>query len=78
MDKLHGFVELTSVYDGRKGMINAEEVLAVLDNAAETESFNGDVVETFPEHRLVVFNGGSFEATESYEEILELLYMAKL
>lgn len=75
---LKEFIEVTSIYDGKKALIRAACTEAVIDNAAVCDDFAGRRCVTKPDCRAVKFDGTVFEAVESMEEISEMIYNAEL
>ena len=67
------FIEVTSIYDGKKAAIRAACVDAVIDNAEQKEDFG-----TKPEFRRIVYSGTHFDAVEEYDEICNMIYNAEL
>lgn len=78
MKQLKEFIEVTSIYDGKKALIRAACIDAVIDNAAEVKDFNGRPLMVKPAYRTVNFSGGSLDVAESLEEISEMIYSAEL
>lgn len=73
MNNLKEFIEVTSIYDGKKALIRAACIDAVIDNAAEKLDFG-----IKPECRRINYSGSYLEVSESYEEISEMIYNAEL
>lgn len=72
-DILKDFIEVTSVYDGRKAVIQAESVTAVIDNGPEREDFG-----VKPSCRTVVYSGMTIDVVESMSEICQMIYNARI
>lgn len=72
------FIELTSIYDGRKCCVRAVLIEAVIDNAPETATFAGEELTVKPSCRTVQFSGSSIDVMESYDEICSMIYSAEL
>ncbi len=72
------FIELTSIYDGRRACIRAACIDAVIDNAEEQTSYAGSVLTVKPSCRTVHYSGSSIDVTESYDEICAMIYSAEL
>ena len=73
MSNLKEFIEVTSIYDGRKAAIRASCIDSVIDNAAEKQDFGMK-----PECRRINYSGGYLDVSESYEEICGMIYSAEL
>lgn len=73
MRRPDGFIEVTSILDGRKSVIRAECIQAVSDNAAVQTDFG-----VKPEHRSVVYSGMEIDVSETLEEITDMIYNAEL
>lgn len=73
MGYLKEFIEVTSIYDGRKSLIRASCIDAVHDYGEEKVDFG-----VKPSHREVVFNGCGLDVVESLDEISEMIYGAEL
>lgn len=83
MSNLKEFIEVTSIYDGKKAMIRAALIDSVIDNDREVKNFYNEDGATFsfvtkPSCRRIFFNGNDFEASESYEDIINMIYNAEL
>ena len=70
---LKEFIEVTSIYDGKKAAIRDSCIDSVVDNAAEKKDFG-----IKPERRRINYSGGYLEVSESYEEICGMIYSAEL
>ena len=70
---LKEFIEVTSIYDGKKCSIRADCIDSVIDNAAEKVDFG-----VKPPHRTITYSGNSFDCVEEYDEICEMIYKAEL
>lgn len=70
---LKEFIEVTSIYDGRKAAIRAACIDSVVDNAAEKQDFG-----VKPECRRVNFGGSYLDVSESYEDICAMIYKAEI
>lgn len=75
---LKEFIEVTSIYDGRKGSIRAACIDAVIDNAAETDTFATGACVSKPACRTIRYGGCSFDAVEGYADICDMIYKAEL
>ena len=75
---LKEFIEVTSIYDGKKALIRAACIEAVIDDAAVCEDFAGRRCVTKPDCRTIKFSGTVFEAMESLDEISNMIYKAEL
>lgn len=73
MSILKEFIEVTSIYDGKKAVIRASCIDSVIDNAASKEDFG-----VKPAHRTIIYNGAHFDCIEEYDEICEMIYRAEL
>lgn len=72
--KPSGFIEVHALCDGKIASIRADCVDAVFDNDAQ----NVDGA-TKPPCRSILFSGGrSIDVTESYEEIMNMIWNAEL
>ena len=71
----HEFIEVTALFDGRKASIRVESIESVLDNAKEVNEY-GLVVK--PECRTVNYSGHTLDVTESYDEIMHMIWNAEL
>ncbi len=70
---LKEFIEVTAQYDGRKACIRAACIEGVTDNA---EQRDGETIRL--ESRTIFYAGKSINVTESYEEILNMIWNAEL
>lgn len=70
---LKDFIEVTAQYDGRKACIRAACIEGVTDNA---EQKDGETIRL--ESRTIFYAGKSINVTESYEEILNMIWNAEL
>jgi hypothetical protein len=70
---LKEFIEVTAQYDGRKACIRAACIEGVTDNA---EQKDGETIRL--ESRTIFYAGKSINVTESYEEILNMIWNAEL
>ena len=80
---LKEFIEVTSIYDGKKARIRAACIDAVIDNAEEVEKFHCNGVCVFssttkPACMAIHYNGCVFDAAESYDDICGMIYDAEL
>jgi hypothetical protein len=66
------FIEVTSIYDGKKSVIRSESIEAVHDNDAENVDFG-----VKPAHRTIVYNGRALDVIESLEDICNMIYKAE-
>lgn len=73
MSRLKEFIEVTSIYDGRKAVIRASCIDSVVDNASEKQDFG-----VKPEHRRITYCGIYLEVSESLDEICSMIYEAEL
>ena len=73
MENLKEFIEVTAQYDGRKACIRAACIEGVTDNA---EDRNGESVRL--ESRTIFYSGRSINVTESYDEIIDMIYRAEM
>ena len=73
MNNLKEFIEVTSIYDGKKAAIRAAWIDSVVDNAAEKQDFG-----VKPEHVRINFGGSYLDVSESYEDICDMIYKAEL
>mgnify|MGYP007038225017 CR=1 FL=1 len=73
MENLREFIEVTAQYDGGKAVIRAACIEAVTDNM---EDRNGECVK--PACRTIYYAGHSINVTESYEEIIEMIWRAEV
>lgn len=73
MENLKEFIEVTAQYDGRKACIRASCIEAVTDNAEER---NGELVTM--ESRTIYYAGNTLNVTESYDEIIDMIYNAEI
>lgn len=71
MIKPKEFIEVTSIYDGKKSFIRSTSIEAVHDNDAENVDFG-----IKPPHRTIVYSGRSLDVSESLEQICEMIYQA--
>lgn len=72
MKRLKDFIEVTSLYDGRKAVIRAESIEAVLDNSEERDGYGMK-----PAHRRIIFGVESLDVVESFDEILDMMWDAE-
>ena len=75
---LKEFIEVTLIYDGKKAVIRAACVDAVVDNAPETESYAGGRYMIKPACRTIRYAGNTFDCIETYEDICNMIYNAEL
>lgn len=73
MSNLKEFIEVTSIYDGRKALVRASCIDSVVDNDEEKEDFG-----VKPSCRRIVYSGIFLDVSESLEEISERIYNAEL
>lgn len=73
MEKLKEFIEVTSLYDGKKACIRASYIESVEQNAEERR---GDMIKLAC--RTIYYAGHSLDVTEEYDEILDMIYKAEL
>ena len=73
MENLKEFIEVTAQYDGRKACIRAACIEGVTDNA---EDRNGESVRL--ECRTILYSGRSINVTESYDDIIDMIYRAEM
>mgnify|MGYP007115358433 CR=1 FL=1 len=73
MENLKEFIEVTAKYDGRKACIRAACIEGVTDNA---EDRNGESVRL--ESRTIFYSGRSINVTESYDDIIAMIYRAEM
>jgi hypothetical protein len=73
MENLKEFIEVTAQYDGRKACIRAACIEGVTDNA---EDRNGESVRL--ESRTIFYAGRSINVTESYDDIIDMIYRAEM
>ena len=78
MSTLKEFIAVTSIYDGKKALIRAACIEAVIDNAAVTNDFAGRRCITKPDCRTVKHSGNDLDVIESLEEICDMMYQAEL
>lgn len=67
------FIEVTAIYDGRKAAIRAVLIEGVTDNA---EQRDGERI--IRACRTIYYAGRGLSVTESYDEIMEMIYNAEL
>ena len=68
-----GFIEVTSLYDGRKAFIRSECITSVEDNAEEKEGYKFK-----PSHRTILYGGEFLDVTESLADIMDMIRSAEL
>lgn len=73
MNNLKEFIEVTSIYDGRKAAIRVACIDSVVDNAEEKQDFGMK-----PECRRINFGDGYLDVSESYDDICNMIYQAEL
>lgn len=71
--KLKEFIEVTSIYDGKKAVIRAACIDSVIDNAPEKRDFG-----VKPPHRTIIYSGTHFDCIEEYDDICNMIYQAEL
>ena len=77
--KLKEFIEVTSIYDGKKALIRATCIDAIVDNAAEVESFaEGCNCIVKPACRTIRYSGVKIDVIENIDEISNMIYQAEL
>ena len=69
MSGIKDFIEVTSIYDGRKALIRASCIDAVIDNAEEKVDYGMK-----PAHRRIVYSGCTIDVSESIGEIYGMIY----
>ena len=67
------FIEVTAQYDGMKAAIRASCIEGVTDNAVQSD---GECIKM--ECRTINYAGRSINVTESYDEIMDMIYNAEL
>ena len=72
------FIEVTSIYDGKKAAIRAACIDSVVDNAPENEQYADGLHVVKPSCRIIHYSGCTFEAMESYDDICDMIYNAEL
>lgn len=75
---LKEFIEVTSVYDGKKAVIRAAIIDAVVDNTPESEHYADGRYMVKPACRTIRYAGATFDCLESYEDICDMIYKAEL
>ena len=80
---LKEFIEVTSIYDGKKAAIRAACIDSVVDNERVTESYTVDgfsmhTTVTKPACRTIHFGGAKFDCIEGYEEICDMIWKAEM
>lgn len=75
---LKEFIEVTSIYDGRKAAIRAACIDAVVDNAPEHEQYADGLHVVKPACRTIRYGGATFDCIESYAEICDRIWKAEL
>lgn len=73
MEKLKEFIEVTSQYDGKPACIRAACIESITDNA---EDKTGECIKLAC--RTIYYAGHSINVTESYEEIIDMIYNAEM
>ena len=73
MNHLKEFIEVTSLYDGKKACIRAASIDAVLDNVPEKQDYGMK-----PACRTINYAGHNLDVIESYDDICEMIYQAEL
>ena len=73
MRELSGFIEVTALYDGRKALLRADCISAVLDNGEERVDYG-----VKPECRTIHFSGTTLDVIESYDDIIDMIWKAEL
>lgn len=75
---LKEFIEVTSIYDGKKAIIRAACIDAVVDNAAETADYYGHKLMVKPPCTTIKYSGTSIDVIESLEDITTMIYQAEI
>ena len=70
---MKNFIEVTSIYDGKKAEIRVACIDSVVDNAEERQDFG-----IKPECRRINFGGSYLDVSESYDDICNMIYQAEL
>ena len=78
MNNLKEFIEVTSIYDGKKACIRAACIDAVIDNMEECENYAVGPCVSKPPCRTIRYGGCTFDAVESYDDICDMIYNAEL
>ena len=73
MDRLREFIEVHALYDGKPACIRAASIESVTDNA---EVNTGEEIRLAC--RTVNYAGRSINVTESYDEIVEMIWRAEV
>lgn len=68
------FIEVTTLCDGRKASIRAVCIDAVLDNVEHVDGKGRRI----PACRTILFDGESLAVTESYDEIMDMIWKSEL
>lgn len=74
MAEIKDFIEVTALCDGRKASIRTDCIDAVLDNAEYTD----DNCRRNPACRTIMFHGETLVVTESYDEIMDMIWKSEL
>ena len=76
---LKEFIEVTSIYDGKKASIRAACIDSIVDNAPEIKHYaDGCRCVVKPACRTIKYNYEEFDCLESYEDICDMIYNAEL
>lgn len=70
---MHDFIEVTSLYDGKKACIRASLIESVTDNA---EVDKGESIDKAC--RTIYYAGHSINVVESYDDIKDMIFKAEL
>ena len=67
------FIEVTSLYDGKKALIRTDSIISVLDNAPESIAYGKK-----PACRTINYSGNSLDVAETLEEISDMIWESEL
>lgn len=73
MSEIKEFIRVTSLYDGMPALIRSACIESVTDNA---EQRTGDMIKL--SCRTIYYSGHSLDVTESFEEIVDMIYRAEM
>lgn len=71
--KIKGFIEVTSIYDGKKALIRTACIDSLIDNEAVVLDFG-----VKPPHRTLIYSGTKFDCIETYDDICSMICQEEL
>ena len=69
-----GFIEVTSLIDGKRFLIRVDSIDAVYENDPKSEKYGGKK----PACTTVVYGNCDVDIAESYDEVLQMMWKSDL